>query len=660
MGKENQRLRRELEDLRKKRNQEHVTAVGSGQQTQHAPGRRVLGEISANKAVRGEREDLEKSYTSLAKRYASLEARYDVKQQTANKFKSDVRQWTRYAEYLEGKLNKAEKRLEKMNAISAPASSEVANPTVTEASGEETAASNASFSSTTEPGTRPAAHQNTAERPRLVWRETSAPSISTPDVPTPTVSRPLAVAQQPCQPETNILDEMDYSHAGHGLEDACQLPILLPPQELDRHFLVKQEPLSDEPVVVSERALRKRKNDEDHDGEEPPSRRIKNEQGNSSDPVVTGELTAFLPQESLDLDAGHGSMPTPKKQRHRPEEYLNEEEKEEEEGAPVDGRTTFKPLSREAGAAEVPNNHKSVTAHDHKLSHGVTEVAEDGTEFPSSLPPAREVSDSRASQQGRLQALLNDSSAEPGAVILRPIGPGRNSPRMDTFELDLMALRTERKKQEEAASTRTPAREPVLPKANSSSLNSRLQRDAPQTKAGLLRKRPLAELRVEDFKINPKYNNGYKHAFAEVVRDKAGRAELSGCIDPNCCGKKFGAIAQSELDNGGPGILEGEDNVKLLEDYLGDEAYRLIGMTSEDKQKLWLDAKTRDLANKFGRHRQRYTRMQSPPGFWDPDFPSTQEVERRREEGQKLERGIIEERWREALRGGGRWLFRDE
>jgi hypothetical protein len=178
------------------------------------------------------------------------------------------------------------------------------------------------------------------------------------------------------------------------------------------------------------------------------------------------------------------------------------------------------------------------------------------------------------------------------------------------------------------------------------------------TKGSRLRDRPLAELRAEDFKVNPKFNDGYKHAFTEVVRNKGERAELSGCIDPACCGKQFRALAESELGAGGPGVLSREADIKMVEDYLGNKSY--LSMTLDQQQEVWLKAKTQDLANRYGRHRQRYARRPSPPGFWNPDFPSTQEIAKSKEEAEKIERSVVEERWREAMRGGGRWLFRDE
>jgi hypothetical protein len=169
----------------------------------------------------------------------------------------------------------------------------------------------------------------------------------------------------------------------------------------------------------------------------------------------------------------------------------------------------------------------------------------------------------------------------------------------------------------------------------------------------------LAELRPEDFKVNARSNNGYGYAFDEVVRNREERAELAGCTDPNCCGRQFRAMAESELSAGGPGILSRVADIKMMKNYLGTEDYRLVEMTREERQETWLKAKIQDLADRYGRHRHRFARRPSPPGYWNPDFPSTQEIEKSKEEAERVERGLVEERWREAMRGG-RWLFRDE
>jgi hypothetical protein len=167
-------------------------------------------------------------------------------------------------------------------------------------------------------------------------------------------------------------------------------------------------------------------------------------------------------------------------------------------------------------------------------------------------------------------------------------------------------------------------------------------------------------LKLDDFRINPKYNGGHDFAFVEVVRNKSDRAGLPGCVDPNCCGKHFRAMAQVERDSAGSSILQRTQSIQLLEDFLGEEAYKLGCITREEKEELWLEARTRELANKYGKHRHRYTRRPSPPGYWNADFPDTQEMARDRREGEKMERALVEERYWDAMRGGGRWLFRDE
>ncbi len=176
-----------------------------------------------------------------------------------------------------------------------------------------------------------------------------------------------------------------------------------------------------------------------------------------------------------------------------------------------------------------------------------------------------------------------------------------------------------------------------------------------------LRRQPVEKLRLEDFKINAAKNNGETFAYSEVVRGRADRASLAGCTDPQCCGKAFRAMAASELDAAGLGHFGRPDSVVLMERHLGDEAFVLARMTPDEKRALWLEARTKELADKYGKHRHRFYRRASPPGFWDTDFPSTQEEAQNRVEAERVIRATIQERHREAMQqGGGRWLFRDE
>jgi len=83
-------------------------------------------------------------------------------------------------------------------------------------------------------------------------------------------------------------------------------------------------------------------------------------------------------------------------------------------------------------------------------------------------------------------------------------------------------------------------------------------------------------------------------------------------------------------------------------------------MTRPEKEELLVEAKTWELAQKYGRHRVRYERMKSPPGFWRTDFPTSQEILEDRKKAEEIEMDVIKDRWREAMRPNGRWLFRDE
>lgn len=82
-------------------------------------------------------------------------------------------------------------------------------------------------------------------------------------------------------------------------------------------------------------------------------------------------------------------------------------------------------------------------------------------------------------------------------------------------------------------------------------------------------------------------------------------------------------------------------------------------MSPRSRRELLLDARASELAQTHGKHRQRFQRRRTPPGFWRAEFPDTQERAEERAEGERMEREVVEGRWREAMRGG-LWVFRDE
>lgn len=179
---------------------------------------------------------------------------------------------------------------------------------------------------------------------------------------------------------------------------------------------------------------------------------------------------------------------------------------------------------------------------------------------------------------------------------------------------------------------------------------------SPSVEQSRLRDKPVQELKAQDFKPNPVYNNGYTYAFSEAVRKRGDRLCLPGCTNEQCCGSHFRRLAEAL------GPLPAAEEEALLEEYLGD-AYNTImstQMSSDERVKLILQARTKKMAKDSGKHREAYERRRTPPGFWRVDFPTTQEQEDDRGRAKELEVKTVQERWLEAHKKGGRWMFRDE
>lgn len=98
----------------------------------------------------------------------------------------------------------------------------------------------------------------------------------------------------------------------------------------------------------------------------------------------------------------------------------------------------------------------------------------------------------------------------------------------------------------------------------------------------------------------------------------------------------------------------------MMQEYLGDQAYKLKKMSKEEKEEVLLQAKTKILADQYGKHREVYAREPSPVGFWDVDMPESQEVKEQAKLAEMRTRQKVEERYKEAMRKDGVWKFRDE
>ena len=99
------------------------------------------------------------------------------------------------------------------------------------------------------------------------------------------------------------------------------------------------------------------------------------------------------------------------------------------------------------------------------------------------------------------------------------------------------------------------------------------------------------DLQLDDFRINPKTNEGFDYAFNDTVRIQGQRVCLPGCTRPECCGNHFrkiielgGALPTIRLrrglwDSSPPGSQDQSDEDRLLlEWYLGDYSGRLKSM----------------------------------------------------------------------------------
>lgn len=146
------------------------------------------------------------------------------------------------------------------------------------------------------------------------------------------------------------------------------------------------------------------------------------------------------------------------------------------------------------------------------------------------------------------------------------------------------------------------------------------------------------QLDITDFEVNAATNNGKKFAFQETVREKKARKCLPACAK-KCC-KDLPRFADAA---GLPQAPEGPKWRSSPGDVCKDERVNL----------------QEQLLERYGRHRDAFPRCQSPPGFWNTDFPTTQEHRAQNEQAEQIRLTRIEKRKREAEKGsGGRYLYK--
>ncbi|KAL6251951.1 hypothetical protein RBB50_002161 [Rhinocladiella similis] len=326
--------------------------------------------------------------------------------------------------------------------------------------------------------------------------------------------------------------------------------------------------------------------------------------------------------------------------------------------------------------------------HSDRGAEAIPAVAEDGEDYsnkpqPDGLTgekPAEDNSKDLVLSKNRLQALLTTPATSPSMLLSRPDAAStstshksRGTPSTEQHQPQQPRFQTPTPSGEVNITATSSSTTSTTTTATSTSTSTSTSTTSVRKPPFLLppkssrhvpgpeddepfRSRPLTRLNLTHFKINTAYTGGVDYAYDEVVRGNA-RKCLPGCSRPDCCGHKFRVLADTL-----PPAKDDLSDDALLLDFLGpgSEA-RIQKLTSTARTNLIHEARAKRLANLYGKaHRETFERAQSPPGFWNTEFPSTQEDKENRKQARQREREEVERRYQDAKRGGGRWLFADE
>ncbi|KAH7046684.1 DNA repair protein endonuclease SAE2/CtIP C-terminus-domain-containing protein [Macrophomina phaseolina] len=302
----------------------------------------------------------------------------------------------------------------------------------------------------------------------------------------------------------------------------------------------------------------------------------------------------------------------------------------------------------------------------------------------------RELSPAKMQESRRRFAELYDNPPPERQVLASPRTPASGRPTRTTARANAgknsdkstprarsAATDTKSKKKVVSAQLPTPVTSTRTTRSANGPRSLRKQQQKAQSPSPSLRLKPLAQLQLSDFKINPNTNAGLDFAYSEVVRSREARQCLPGCTKPDCCGRDLRAMVEAGLNPPLPRSFWDDSQPTYAQTFVSDKeaqdhrylqwfqgtSYdrdRVDAMPSAMRDDLVVQAKVKLLASQAGKHRHAHQRPRTPPGFWRADFPGTQEREKDREEARKREREAVEERWREAMIEGGRWIFRDE
>lgn len=314
----------------------------------------------------------------------------------------------------------------------------------------------------------------------------------------------------------------------------------------------------------------------------------------------------------------------------------------------------------------LPRTSAAPVASGKKLDHSrgaaaVHVVSEDGENARRGFKKPR-IDDStlKAVGTGRLNGLLEGTSPQVDRTILSPrSAPAtrrQREPLDDTSSRDSEKQAVTRSAERPASRITRTVRDKPAPRAAALRCIETDDSEEILPEHEPLRARPLHRLNLDDFRVNPNTGGQLGYAYRESVRKREEKKCLPGCTREECCG----AIRRFIAAGGLPQDTSLTDDELTLQGYLGaGYASTIHKATAQERQNMLIEARAKAFADLHGKHREIWQRPQSPPGFWRTDMPTTQELEQDWEEARKRDRQKVEERWREAMRGG-RYVFRDE
>lgn len=388
-----------------------------------------------------------------------------------------------------------------------------------------------------------------------------------------------------------------------------------------------------------------------------------------TDPSVQGDenIESELPALT-DLHAGQGSIST-------------------QSSGPLLPLSVNTPTPSRTGAVQGNSSGSRGKGRGARAIHLLSEDGSDSTRSSKKIKLSSDDEPARQFSKAKLSHLLEGGTDSPLKVMLSPVSnrqPRFHAVRLSDRIVEQQQIHQTRTPATKKSPTKTksavrPSHRPIeqqqiqqirtpVPKKSPSKTNRLIMDDPgpilPEHEP--LRSRPLHRLGIDDFKINPKYG-GLGYAYSESIRKRDERRCLPGCTQ-DCCSafRRMAALGLLPNEPQRRGLFddpeaEVDEEELTLRGYLG-QAYAdtIRNASPEEKKQMLIEARTKAFADKHGKHRQVFERRTTPPGFWRTEMPTTQELEEDRQQARRQERQKVEERWREAMRGGGRFIFRDE